>query len=89
MVRDVRQTEYKETKTLILDGIPRTLNQAEMLKQYLKIDVVLSLMIREDILVEVLKGRRTCPKCNRTYHLSYIDRDDYYMPNRLPEKRID
>ena len=69
-----------------MDGVPRTLPQARMLKQHFQIDVVLNLSMNQDILVEILMGRRTCPCCNRSYHLAHIDRDGYEMPPILPKK---
>ena len=59
-----------------------------MLKDHLSIDIVFNLFMKTDILVEILAGRRTCASCNRSYHLSHIDRDGYYMENRLPRKDI-
>ena len=53
----------------ILDGVPRTLVQAEALdEQGIKPDVVLSLEISDDVILERLGGRRVCPDCKATYH---------------------
>jgi adenylate kinase len=53
----------------IFDGVPRTIAQAEALdEQDVNIDVVLSIAVPDDILVERLGGRRTCPNCETIYH---------------------
>ena len=55
----------------ILDGVPRTLNQAEALdEQGIKPDYVLSLEIPDEEIIKRLGGRRVCPKCRSTYHIS-------------------
>lgn len=72
----------------ILDGYPRTLPQAAYLEGILrelgrKVDHVLSYDVPEETLVERISGRRSCPKCGATYHVSqappermgYCDRD--------------
>ena len=63
-------------KGFILDGFPRTINQAKGLDLILnqmkrKIDKVINLAVSEEILVERLSGRRTCSKCGAPYHIKY------------------
>ena len=54
----------------ILDGVPRTLIQAEALdKQGIDPDVVLSIEISDEEIIERLGGRRACPDCNSIYHV--------------------
>ena len=54
----------------ILDGVPRTLVQAEALdEQGIRPDVVISLEISDDEILSRLGGRRVCPKCKATYHI--------------------
>jgi len=60
----------------ILDGFPRTLPQADALKQVLSdlnkpLDSVISLHVDTDALVERLTGRRTCSNCGKGYHLKF------------------
>ena len=56
----------------ILDGVPRTLAQAEALREMdIDVDRVISLEVSDEAILERLSGRRTCPKCGSTYHISY------------------
>ena len=60
----------------ILDGFPRTLPQADSLKQVLvelgqELDSVISLQVDTDALVERLTGRRTCVDCGKGCHLRF------------------
>ena len=53
----------------ILDGVPRTLVQAEALAaQGVELDAVLSIEVSDDEILDRLGGRRACPACNATYH---------------------
>ena len=53
----------------ILDGFPRTVAQAEVLETIGGVDVALSLEVPDEAIVHRMAGRRTCPKCNSTYHI--------------------
>jgi len=58
----------------ILDGYPRTLNQAKALDEMLaemnrKIDIVLNISVSEDNVVKRLSNRRVCKRCGAIYHL--------------------
>lgn len=54
----------------ILDGVPRTIPQAEaMEKMGVGVDVALSLEVDDDLIVERMGGRRTCPKCGMSFHV--------------------
>jgi adenylate kinase len=59
----------------ILDGFPRTLGQAESLKQLLDREgVLLTAVVNYDLatseIVDRLAGRRTCEKCKAVYHVT-------------------
>jgi len=56
----------------ILDGFPRTLEQAKALDEITNIDVVIYLDVPEEILVERLSSRRVCKKCGAIYNLLYL-----------------
>ena len=54
----------------ILDGVPRTLAQAQAMDASgIRIDHVVSIEIDDAVIVERMSGRRTCPKCGATYHI--------------------
>ena len=60
----------------ILDGFPRTVPQAEALDAMgVKLDVVLSLEVSDEAIVERMSGRRTCV-CGATYHTKYHPSND-------------
>ena len=50
----------------ILDGVPRTIAQAEAIET---IDKVLELSVADDVIVERMSGRRVCEKCGASYHI--------------------
>lgn len=60
----------------ILDGFPRTTEQAEALDRTLqelgiKLDRVINIIVPDDVLVRRLTGRRICRSCGATYHLEF------------------
>lgn len=59
---------------ILFDGFPRTLNQSLELDKLLKskdrkINLVISIEVDDDIIIERLAGRRMCQKCNIIYHV--------------------
>ncbi len=55
----------------ILDGFPRSIPQAEALDEMgVKIDVVLSIEVADEKIVERMSGRRVC-SCGASYHVVY------------------
>ena len=60
----------------VLDGFPRTIPQAESLKEALekrgeRIDLALDIEVPDAHIVRRMGGRRACPKCGATYHLEF------------------
>lgn len=56
-------------KGFILDGVPRTVAQAEALeKMGVEIDLVIDIEVADENIVERLSGRRVCEKCATPYH---------------------
>lgn len=54
----------------ILDGMPRTIAQADALEENgIKIDKVISIEIDAETIIERMAGRRVCQKCGATYHI--------------------
>lgn len=73
----------------ILDGFPRTLDQAKVLDEVTHIDAVLHLNIPEEILVEKMTSRRQCQECATIYNIADINRTingvEYILPAMLPK----
>jgi len=53
----------------ILDGFPRTINQAEALEKIAKIDLVINLEVPDEIIITRLSNRLICNKCGAIYNL--------------------
>ncbi|MBL7564918.1 adenylate kinase [Staphylococcus saccharolyticus] len=71
-----RISEDDAKKGFLLDGFPRTIEQAEALNQIMSeldrdIDVVINIEVPEEELMNRLTGRRICEKCGTTYHLVF------------------
>ena len=57
----------------ILDGVPRTIAQADALeKSAIMFDHVVSLEISDKEIEERMEGRRFCPGCSATYHIHNV-----------------
>lgn len=62
-------------KGFLLDGFPRTIPQAEALKVIgpeigRAIDLVIDISVPDEELVRRIAGRRVCPKCGASYHIT-------------------
>ena len=54
----------------ILDGVPRTIAQAEALEQLgIEIDKVVNLLVEDSTIEARMAGRRVCAKCGASYHI--------------------
>lgn len=60
-------------KGYILDGFPRTVEQAKALSTFAKIDVAINLDVPDDVLVKRLSCRRVCPLCGAPYHVDRLN----------------
>jgi adenylate kinase len=83
----------------VLDGFPRTVHQAQELDKSLtsdggKIDAVVDLEVDEQVIMERMTGRRSCPKCGAVYHVNNLkpkvdgrcDRDGTELVQRPDDK---
>ena len=58
------------SRGFILDGVPRTLAQAEALEaKGVRIDHVVSIEIDDSVIEGRMTGRRVCTKCGASYHI--------------------
>ncbi|BET25381.1 adenylate kinase [Limnobacter thiooxidans] len=56
----------------LFDGFPRTIPQAEAMKEAgVKIDFVLEIDVPHDAIIDRMSGRRTHPASGRTYHVKF------------------
>ena len=56
----------------ILDGFPRSLVQAEALDGFQHVDCAVNLDVDKETIVSRLSGRRFCPDCSGTFHVSTL-----------------
>lgn len=63
----------------ILDGFPRSIVQAEALDGFQTIDCAINLEVDNEAIVKRLSGRRFCPDCNGTFHVSTLA-DEHVCP---------
>ena len=79
VILDILENKLKTVKTgVILDGLPRTENQANALYEMLKhnhqqVDLVIELKVDKDILAKRIAGRFSCTNCGTIYN-------DYFSP---------
>ena len=71
-----RISEDDAKKGFLLDGFPRTIEQAEALNSIMseldrESDAVINIEVPEEELMNRLTGRRICEKCGTTYHLVF------------------
>ena len=54
----------------ILDGVPRTIPQAQTMEDMgIEIDCALSIEVEDEVIVKRMSGRRTCKDCSATFHV--------------------
>ena len=73
----VKAIEKAPAAGFVLDGFPRTVNQAVELDKALvasgqQIDAVLNLEIDDRVVTKRITGRRSCPKCGAVYHIENL-----------------
>lgn len=74
MVKSYLEHLSDQKNGFLLDGYPRTLDQAEAFDQLskgtaLEIDVVIAMEIPFEVLAERVTGRRLCKECGEIYHI--------------------
>lgn len=66
-----RLKEKDAQNGFILDGFPRTINQADQLKKLTKIDYVINFDLDREEILKRLSGRRVSKSSGKTYHILY------------------
>ena len=57
-------------KGYILDGVPRTIPQAQAMEDKgIEIDWALSIEVEDQVIIDRMSGRRTCKNCSQTFHV--------------------
>ncbi|MGM0640196.1 MAG: adenylate kinase [Thermotogota bacterium] len=74
IINKLVEKKVNELDSFILDGYPRTLDQAKFLDKALdeankKIDAIIMIDVSEEDIVERITNRRVCPKCGKVYNL--------------------
>ena len=74
VVKVLKQKLAKTSKEkgFILDGYPRTVEQAKNLEKLAKIDVIIRLKVPDWMIIERLSSRRICKNCGEVYNLRYL-----------------
>ena len=67
-----RLSEIPKGKGFLLDGYPRTVDQAKTLEKIAKIDVVILLVVPDWIIIERLSTRRICRNCGAVYNIRFL-----------------
>jgi len=70
MVED-RFTNDDAKEGFILDGFPRTINQADALAEMKEIDAVINFVLDRETIIKRLSGRRMCKSTGKIYHVIY------------------
>ncbi|MGQ9781421.1 MAG: adenylate kinase family protein [Nitrososphaeria archaeon] len=93
-VIEVVEEKLKTLNNFILDGFPRTIEQAKALDQITKIDAIIKINAPREVLIKKISARRICsnPKCDGNYNMAdineMIDGVDYILPPLLPKEDL-
>ena len=71
-VLEQRLAKIPAGKGFILDGYPRTVEQAKMLSEITNVDVVILLLVPDWIIIERLSTRRICRNCGTVYNSRFL-----------------
>ncbi|MGL4950949.1 MAG: adenylate kinase family protein [Mycoplasma sp.] len=68
LAKDEIIKSINDNKSFILDGYPRTIDQAKYLDTICEMDYVFYLDVAESVLFKRITGRVTCKQCNKIYN---------------------
>ncbi|MEM2876367.1 MAG: nucleoside monophosphate kinase [Candidatus Bathyarchaeia archaeon] len=73
LVIEVGKNEImKVGEGFILDGFPRTVEQAKALEEISSIDAIIQVIVPNSIILDRLSNRRVCPRCGAIYNLKTL-----------------
>ena len=84
-----RLQQKDSRKGFILDGFPRTIEQAGALEAIFRIESVINLVLPDSIIIQKISARRVCGNCGDIYNIADIrfgKNNEYRMPSQLPKK---
>lgn len=61
----------KQKHSIVLDGYPRTVEQANFLNNIFELDKVVYLNVPDNFLINRLTGRRMCSECKKIYNIYF------------------
>lgn len=91
VVIKVVKSKLKGLDNFILDGFPRTIEQAKALQKIVKINAIIMINAHPEVLIEKISGRRICSnsKCDGNYNVADIQKTinniEYTLPPLLPK----
>lgn len=71
VVNEIVRAAIEDADGFVLDGYPRNPEQADYLDEITDLDVIVSLDVTRDVVVDRLTGRRICDDCGQNYHLEF------------------
>lgn len=89
VMKRVVEEALSDLDGFILDGYPRTLEQAEHLDGVTDLDAILSIAVDRDEIVSRLSGRRVDPETGRNYHVEFDMPGDPAVRDRLIQREDD
>ncbi|HET9312538.1 MAG TPA: adenylate kinase [Nitrospira sp.] len=92
LVRD-KLAEATCANGFVLDGFPRTVPQAEELEQVLRaarrpLNRVVTFKVPREVVIKRLSGRRSCPKCQATFHVEFAPSQKGTLCDRCGETLV-
>ena len=92
LVRD-KLDEASCANGFVLDGFPRTVPQAEELEQVLRatqrpLNRVVTFKVPREVVIKRLSGRRSCPKCQATFHVEFAPSQKGALCDRCGETLV-
>lgn len=87
-VKSLNEFQAKNMTAVILDGYPRTINQAVYFKEkfpHLDFSAV-HIMLEKWVAIEKTLGRQSCKTCGRSFNSADIMTDGFCMPAIVPDR---